>query len=91
MRRARTRQRGENEIQNVRRSGVGGADALAAEPTVAAASGAAGKVFGSADRPTKELLEIADALQPSLGANPQWLQVKLPTTAESPPKVRVSR
>ena len=48
---------------SARRSGEGGdTDALAAEPTMAGASGAAGEVFGFSDRPTKELLEISDAL-----------------------------
>ena len=62
-----------NEFRSARRFGEsGGLDAVAAEPTMASESSAAGEVFGSADRPTNrptdqptgELFEISDALQP---------------------------
>ena len=48
--RARTRRQGENGFPSVRRSGEdGGTNALAAEPTMAGASGTPGEIFGSAD------------------------------------------
>ena len=40
---------------------------------------------GSADHPTKELLEISDALQLGRGMNPSWLTGELPTVVQSPP------